>query len=385
MKPIYLDYNGTTPHAPEVIEAMRPFLETEFGNPSSAHWYGIAPRQAVDTARHQVARLLNCRPQEVIFTSGGTESNNHAIRETARAMREKGHHIITSTVEHPAVLDVCRYLAREGFETTYLPVDAEGAVDPADVEKAIRPTTILVTIMHANNEVGTIQPISDISRIAKSRGIVVHTDAAQSVGKIPTDVQTLGVDLLSLAGHKLYAPKGIGALYVRPPLNLGKFFHGAGQESGRRAGTENVLEIAGLGKACDIAAKNPAENMKHMQVLRDRLHDGLMRSVDKLRLNGHLEKRLPNTLSLSFRGLEANRILEEIGSDVAASAGAACHSGSVSVSHVLEAMRVPMEWAKGCLRFSVGRMTTPEEIDMAVEVVAAAADRLRRNNTAAEI
>lgn len=385
MKPIYLDYNGTTPHAPEVIEAMRPYLETEFGNPSSSHWYGVSPRQAVDTARRQVARLLNCRPQEVIFTSGGTESNNHAIRETARAMRNKGQHIITSSVEHPAVLDVCRHLEKEGFETTYLPVNSEGAVDPAAVEKAIRPTTILVTIMHANNEVGTIQPIPDITKIAKSYGIVMHTDAAQSAGKIPTDVQTLGVDLLSLAGHKIYAPKGIGALYIRPPLNLGKFFHGASQEFGRRAGTENVLEIAGLGKACDIALTNLAANMKHMQVLRDRLHDGLVRLVAELRLNGHIENRLPNTLSVSFRGLEANRMLEEIGTEVAASAGAACHSGSVSVSHVLEAMHVPMEWAKGCLRFSVGRMTTAEEVDRAIAVVAAAAGRLRGENTAAEI
>lgn len=383
MKPIYLDYNGTTPHAPEVIEAMRPFLETEFGNPSSSHWYGVGPKRAVDTARSQVARILNCRPQEVIFTSGGTESNNHAIRGTARALRAKGNHLITSVVEHPAVLEVCRHLEGEGFETTYLPVDAEGTIDPAAVENAIRPETILITIMHANNEVGTIQPISEISRIAKSRGIVVHTDAAQSVGKILSDVKELGVDLLSIAGHKIYAPKGIGALYIRSPLQPEKFCHGAGQEMERRAGTENVLEIVGLGKACDVAAQNLQTNMAQMQQLRDRLYKGLTDSVGDFRLNGHPLNRLPNTLSLSFKGLEANRFLEEIGSEVAASAGAACHSDSVSVSHVLRAMNVPLEWAKGCLRFSVGRMTTPEEIDRTIVAVTKAVNRMRLGNSPA--
>jgi len=383
MKPIYLDYNGTTPHAPEVIEAMRPFLETEFGNPSSSHWYGAGPRRAVDAARKQVARLLNCRPQEVIFTSGGTESNNHAIRGTARALRAKGNHIITSVFEHPAVLEVCRHLEGEGFETTFVPVDTEGIVDPAAIEKTIRPETILITIMHANNEVGTIQPISEISRIAKSRGIAFHTDAAQSVGKILSDVQELGVDLLSLAGHKIYAPKGIGALYIRPPLEPENFCHGAGQERARRAGTENVLEIVGLGKACDIATKNLQANMAQMQKLRDRLHEGLTRAVGNIRLNGHPLKRLPNTLSLSFKELEANHLLEEIGNEVAASAGAACHSDTVSVSHVLRAMDVPLEWAKGCLRFSVGRMTTPEEIDRTIVAVAAAVNKMRFENSPA--
>jgi len=377
MKPIYLDYNGTTPHAPEVIDAMRPFFETEFGNPSSAHWYGKGPRRALATARGQVAQLLNCQPEEVIFTSGGTESNNHAIQGAARALRDRGNHIITSTVEHPAVLEVCRYLESNGFEITYLPVDAEGAVDPADVTKVIRPATVLITIMHANNEVGTIQPISEISQIAHDHGIIVHTDAAQSAGKIPTDVQKLGVDLLSVAGHKIYAPKGIGALYIRSPLKLGKFCFGAGQEMGQRAGTENILEIVGLGTACAIAARDLKTNMKRMLQLRDRLHDGLARSVRGTRFNGNLEKRLPNTLSLSFKGLEANRILEEIGRDVAASAGAACHSDSVSVSHVLEAMDVPLEWAMGCLRFSVGRMTTPDEIDKTIEVVTTAVNKMR--------
>ena len=371
-QPIYLDYNGTTPHDPAVIEAMRPFLETEFGNPSSSHWYGIRPKQAVDTARRQVAGILNCDPAEVIFTSGGTEANNHAIFGMVRQSAQKGSHIITSSFEHPAVHQVCRYLESEGIETTYLPVDSDGLVDPADVEKAVRPSTLLITIMHANNEVGTIQPIAEICRIAEQHGIAVHTDAAQSVGKIPAEVSQLGVDLLSVAGHKIYAPKGIGALYVRPPLMPEKFCHGAGQEAGRRAGTENVLEIVGLGKACEIAQRDLKKNMDHMKSLRDRLHEGLMSRISETRLNGHQVHRLPNTLSISFKGWEANRILETIGREVAASAGAACHSDSVQISHVLEAMNVPFEWAKGTVRFSVGRMTTREDIDRAIEVVAEA-------------
>ena len=372
IKPIYLDYNGTTPHDPEVIDAMRPFLETEFGNPSSSHWYGIKPKQAVDKARGQVAGILNCNPEEVFFTSGGTESNNHAILGVARRFEKKGNHIITSNFEHPAVLEVCRYLEKHGFETTYLPVDKVGLIDPADVENAIRPTTILITLMHANNEVGTVQPIADISRIAKKYGIVVHTDAAQSVGKAPTNIETLGVDLLSLAGHKVYAPKGVGALYVRSPLVPEKFCHGAGQEMGWRAGTENVLEIVGLGKACEIAQRDLDKNIAHMKFLRDRLHEGLMAQTPDIRLNGDRQHCLPNTLSVSFRGQEANRILEDIGLEVAASAGAACHSDTVEISHVLEAMDVPLEWAKGTLRFSVGRMTTEAEIDKTIQVVAEA-------------
>jgi len=377
IKPIYLDYNATTPHDPEVIEAMRPFLETEFGNPSSSHWYGIKPKQAAETARRQVAGILNCRPTEVFFTSGGTESNNHAIRGVARRFREKGNHIITSNFEHPAVIEVCRYLEADGFETTLLPVSKDGLVDPTDVERALRPSTILITVMHANNEVGTIQPIAEISRIAKKHDIAMHTDAAQSVGKIPTDVEHLGVDLLSVAGHKVYAPKGIGALYVRSPLEPEKFCFGAGQEMGRRAGTENVLEIVGLGKACEIAQQNLEKDMGRMKFLRDRLHEGLLGRIFDIRLNGHLQHRLPNTLNISFKDLEANRILEDIDLEVAASAGAACHADSVEISHVLRAMKIPLEWAKGTLRFSVGRMTTEAEIDKTIRVVADAVNKLK--------
>ena len=376
-KPIYLDYNGTTPHDPEVVAAMRPFLETEFGNPSSSHWYGHEPRKAVDLARKQVAGILNCAPEEIFFTSGGTESNNHAIGGVARQLKEKGNHIITSNFEHPAVFEVCRHLEKDGFETTYVPVNQEGLVDPADVEQAIRPSTILVSIMHANNEVGTVQPIAEISRIAHANGIVTHTDAAQSVGKLPTDVGLLGVDLLSVAGHKIYAPKGIGALYVRPPLVLEKFCHGAGQEMGWRAGTENVLEIVGLGKACDLAKRDLEKNGSRMKYLRDRLHEGLLGQLSDIRLNGHYENRLPNTLSISFHGLEANRILEEISADVAASAGAACHSDLVEISHVLKAMQIPLVWAKGTVRFSVGKMTTEAEIDRTIGAVVNTVKKLK--------
>jgi cysteine desulfurase len=376
-KPIYLDYNGTTPHAPEVIAAMRPFLETEFGNPSSGHAYGRRPREAVATARQQVADLLNCQPEEIIFTSGGTESNNHAIRGAARRRRGKGNHIITSAFEHPAVLDVCRHLETEGFETTYLPVSAEGLVNTADVEKAIRPTTILITVMHANNEVGTLQPIAAIGRIARRHGIPLHTDAAQSVGKVPVDVAALGVDLLSVAGHKLYAPKGVGALYVRSSLDIEKFCQGAGQEAGRRAGTENVLEIVGLGTACESARQELEIHARRMKPMRDRLHAGLKEAIPATRLNGHPEKRLPNTLSVAFKGIEAQRLLDAIGGEVAASAGAACHAETIEISHVLEAMHVPTAWARGTVRFSLGRMTTAEEIEKTIQVVGRGVEQLR--------
>jgi len=378
VQPIYLDYNGTTPHDPEVIAAMRPFLETDFGNPSSSHWYGIRPKRAVAAARRQVAGLLNCLPEEVFFTSGGTESNNHAIKGMARALKSKGRHIVTCAVEHPAVLDVCRHLEQEGFETTVVDVDETGMVSVDDVAAAIRPDTILISIMHANNEVGTIQPIEAIAEIALKNGICLHTDAAQSLGKIFVDVQSMNVDMLSVAGHKLYAPKGVGALYVRKGRLPEKFCHGAGQEMGWRAGTENVMAGVGLGKACEMADRNLDYAGRHLKAMRDRLHAGLADRLMDIRLNGHPEKRLPNTLSLSFKGLEANRILEEIGLEVAASAGAACHSDTVNLSHVLEAMRVPMEWAKGTVRFSMGRMTTADQIDRAIDVVIKAVQRLRK-------
>jgi len=371
-KPIYLDYNATTPHDPEVIDAMRPFLEEEFGNPSSSHWYGTRPKKAVMEARSRVASLLNCEAEEIIFTSGGTESNNHAVKGVALACRDKGNHIITSQIEHPAILEVCEYLEKTGYEVTYLPVDEHGMVRVSDVSDAITSKTILITIMHANNEVGTIQPIAEISELAKKHGILLHTDAAQSLGKISTDVGTLGVDLLSVAGHKLYAPKGVGALYIRSGLILTQFMHGAGQESGWRAGTENVLEIVGLGKACEVARRDLEKNMDHMQAMRNRLYDGIKTECHQVRLNGHPEKRLPNTLSISFHNFEANRILEKIGLEVVASAGAACHSDTIEISHVLKAMNVPLDWAKGTLRLTTGRHTTADDIDRAVQVISEA-------------
>ena len=375
-KPIYIDYNATTPHDPEVIEAMRPYFEEEFGNPSSSHYYGSKPKQAVIKARKQVASLLNCAPEEIIFTSGGTESNNFAIKGCAESFGHKGNHIITSQIEHPAVLEVCRFLGKNGFEVTYLPVDEFGLVNVADVKAAIRKKTVLISIMHANNEVGTIEPIAEIAQLAKQHDIIFHTDAAQSVGKLSVDVSKLGVDLLSIAGHKVYAPKGVGALYMRKGLSPAKLMHGAGQEMTIRPGTENVLEIVGLGMACEIARRDLEKNIKHMQAMRDRLFEAIKKGCAPVKLNGHPQKRLPNTLSISFLNSEANRILEAIGSEVAASAGAACHSDTVQISDVLKAMAVPPDWAKGTLRLTTGRMTTGEEIDRAARVICAAVQKM---------
>lgn len=366
-KPVYLDYNGTTPHDPQVAVVMRHFLENDFGNPSSNHWYGNKPRQSVDKARRQVADLLNCSPEEIIFTSGGTESNNHAIKGSALKNENHGGHIITSNIEHPAVLEVCRYLERFGYDTTFLPVDRYGMVDPESVDAAIRPDTCLITIMHSNNEVGTIQPIEAISAISRIYGIALHTDACQSVGKVDIDVKALDIDLLSLAGHKLYGPKGVGSLYIKKGFRIEKYCHGASQERGARGGTENVLEVAGMGEACAVSAKNMQQNVNHMIALRDKLHNDLKKKLgDLIVLNGHSEQRLPNTLSLSFKGLKAQSLLHAVRFDVAASAGAACHSDRVEISHVLAAMGVSDSDAEGTLRFSVGRMTTPGEIDRVV-------------------
>ena len=369
MKPVYLDYNATTPTDPEVADAMRPYLEDFFGNPSSAHPFGEKAREAVRKARTRVAELLGCDPSELVFTSGGTESNNFALKGAAYALRESGKHIITSAVEHPAIMEVCRYLENEGFRITIVPVDRTGRVNPDDVGRAIMPETILVSIMHANNEVGTIEPIDEIGRIARHHGIVFHTDAAQSVGKIPTRVDALGVDLLSLAGHKLYGPKGIGALYIRQGTALHTFIHGAGQEGGRRAGTENVLEIVGLGTACEIAGRDMEKNAGRMKEMRERLHRGVMQGPVKPHLNGHPECRLPNTLSVSFPGVQASALLEKLKEKVAASAGSACHADRVSISPVLEAMGVPEKIALGTVRLSTGKSTGPDEIDKAVAAI----------------
>lgn len=379
MEHIYLDYNATTPISDEVKQAMLPYLGEKFGNPSSTHWFGVQTKMALVKARSQIAAMLGCDSDDIIFTSGGSEANNLAIKGYALANRDKGRHIITSAIEHPAVLEVCRFLEQHGFSITFLPVDEFGLVAPENFRKAIRPDTILATIMHANNEVGTIQPIAELSAIARDHNIVFHTDAAQSIGKIPVRINELGVDMLSIAGHKFYAPKGIGALYVRHGIELEKQIHGADHEYDRRAGTENVLEIAGLGQACESVHENLAQNQLILKERADQLLTGLQK-LDHVRLNGHTEKRLPNTVSLSFYKLEANTILDELDT-IAASAGAACHSADITVSHVLEAMQVPTEWAMGTIRFSVGLQTTTEEIERAIDKVTTVIQNLRGEHT----
>ncbi len=375
MGDIYLDYNATTPIDPQVAEAMLPYIHGLFGNPSSGHAFGMEARRGVDDARRQVSSLLGCDADDLIFTSGGTEANNHAIKGVAAAHRERGNHIITSSVEHPAVTEVCRYLEGQGYRVTYLPVDECGLVDPMQVEEAISPETVLVSVMHANNEVGAIQPISEMAEIARRHGALFHTDCAQSVGKIPVRVDDLGADLLSIAGHKLYAPKGIGALYIRPGVRLEKLMHGANHEMDRRAGTENVIQMVGLGRACELIEQDLDAYSRHMSEMRDRLEQGLLGTAATARVNGHQGKRLPNTSSIAFKGLEADRILASLPT-VAASAGAACHSDQVEVSHVLAAMNVPTEYAMGTLRFSVGRFTTGDEIDRAVAEIGEVVDSM---------
>lgn len=362
---IYLDFNASTPIAPEVAEAMRPFLTQHFGNPSSRHWAGEPVREAVERARRQVAGLLQCHPSEIVFTSGGSESNNHAIKGAFFALREKGNHIITTQIEHPAVLNPCRFLEKLGGKVTYIGVDRFGRVDPEEIEKAITLKTILISVMHANNEVGTIQPIEEISMMAKEHGILFHTDAAQSVGKIETKVDDLGVDLLSIAGHKVYAPKGVGALYIRGGTPVEPLIHGAGHESGRRAGTENVLLIVGLGKACEIAKKYSDDDK--IRDFRDRFWNLLEENFGSgIIVNGHFTHRLPNTLNISFIGKLGGEILSQL-EGVAASTGAACHSGSVELSPVLRAMGISPEVGMGAIRFSLGRTTTIEELEGVVE------------------
>ena len=365
MKRIYLDYNASTPIAPEVGAAMQAYLAEHFGNPSSLHWAGAPAKAAVEQARAQVARRLGCSSGEIVFTSGGSEANNHAIKGAFFARRSQGGHMITTRVEHPATLQPCRFLETLGAEVTYVPVDRTGRVDPEDIRRAITGRTILITVMHANNEVGTIQPIREIAALARERGILFHTDAAQSVGKIPTDVVELGVDLLSVAGHKLYAPKGVGALYIRRGVQIEPLIHGAGHESGRRAGTENVLLDVGLGVACELAAtwiERP-----EIRRLRDGFWEMLGEAFgDRIVLNGHPTERLPNTLSVSFVGHSGEEILARL-EGVAASTGSACHSGQVKLSPVLEAMGVPPEVGMGAIRFSLGRHTIREEIEEVVQ------------------
>ncbi len=375
---IYLDYNATTPIDKEVADAMKPYLYDLFGNPSSSHSYGAKTKMAVENARKQVAKLLNCSSSEIIFTSGGSEANNYAIKGYAYANSHRGKHIITSTIEHPAVFEVCKYLEKQGFQVSYIPVDEDGIVQIDNLEDAITSETILVTVMHANNEIGTIQPISEISKICKKHNIIFHTDAAQSVGKYPTDIKELGVDMLSIAGHKLYAPKGIGALYIKDGIVLEKLIHGADHEQNKRAGTENVLEIVGLGKACEIAGRDLGKNLLHMKEMCDLLHKNITDKVKDVKLNGHPDLRLPNTLNISFYGIEANVLLNEMElNDIAASAGAACHTDSIDVSPVLTAINLDQNFAMGTIRFSVGRKTTKDEIVKASNIIVGIIKKLK--------
>lgn len=358
---IYLDYNASTPLAPEVAQAMEPWLAEGFGNPSSTHWAGIPARRALDAARAQVAGLLGCTPSEVVFTSGGSEADNAALKGVWFALREKGDHLVTTRIEHPAVLEPCRWLEGLGARVTRVGVDRFGRVDPDDVRRALTPRTVLVSVMHANNETGTLQPLAELSAVCREAGVLFHTDAAQSVGKIPTRVDALGVDLLAVAGHKLYAPKGVGALYVRRGTPLVPLIHGAGHEGGRRAGTESVLLAAGLGAACEIAGRDPG--MDRTRALRDRFWAGVRELFgDRVVRNGHPDHCLPNTLHVSFLGRTGPEVLASL-PGVAASTGSACHSGRIQLSATLEAMGVSPEAGAGAVRWSLGRFTTAEEIE----------------------
>jgi cysteine desulfurase len=365
MRRLYFDYNASTPLAPKVAAVMREHMDDAFGNPSSAHWAGLPARAAIDESRRQVADLLGASPDEIVFTSGGSEANNFALKGAFFSSRRGAPHIVTTCIEHPATLAPCAFLQRLGADVTHLRVDSAGRIDPDDLRLAITPATILISVMHANNEVGTIQPIQECARIARERGVLFHTDAAQSVGKIPTRVDELGVDLLSLAGHKFYAPKGIGALYIRRDVTLEPLIHGAGHEQGRRAGTESACLIAALGKACELA--KDLSQMQRVSALRDRLWDGLHEILgENIVLNGHRSQRLPNTLNVSFVGKVGADVLGSL-DGVAASTGSACHAGRIELSPVLEAMGVDPRVGMGAVRFSLGRPTTEDEVNALLE------------------
>ena len=372
MNPVYLDYNATTPVDPAVVESMLPYLREHYGNPSSTHSLGKKAHEAVEQARRQVADLLNAQPDEIVFTGGGSEASNLALKGVVFSRLRGffgrwsgGAHIVISAVEHPATTQPCEFLKRLGCRITIVPVDGHGYVDPDAVGKAIAKGAALVSIMHSNNEVGTLQPIKEIAALTRAKGVLLHTDAAQSTGKLPLDVRDLGVDLLTVAGHKLYAPKGVGVLYVRRGVKLEPLIHGAGHENGRRAGTENVPYLVGLGMACDIARRSLPEATERLRQLRDRLWERLRAGLgDRISLNGHPERRLPNTLNVNFAGCVGSELLEKT-PEVAASTGSACHEGRVTQSPVLCAMGVPPALGRGALRLTVGRFTTDDEIDRA--------------------
>jgi cysteine desulfurase len=378
MKQAYFDYAATTPVHPDVVKAMLPYFTEFFGNPSSIHQFGQQAKQAMETARENVAKLLGARPDEIVFTSGGSEADNMALKGVALANEAKGKHIITSAIEHHAVLETAHFLEKRGFRVTYLPVDKYGTVDPQAVSDAISDDTILVSIMHANNEVGTIQPVAQIGAIAKQRGVLFHTDAVQTVGHVPINLKAMNVDLLSASAHKLYGPKGVGILYVRKGTRLVSLIHGGEQERRRRASTENIPGIVGFGKAAEIAMQEMTEEAEHLTALRDKLIDGLLSRINDIRLNGHPTQRLPNNVNVSVRYVEGESMLLNLDMEgIAASTGSACSSGTLEPSHVLLALGLSHEEAHGSIRLSLGRYTTENDIDRVLEVLPRVVSKLR--------
>ena len=377
---IYLDYAATTPLDPRVLEAMLPYMTEQFGNPNSIHSFGREARQAVDEAREKIAQLLNCQPSEIVFTSGGTESDNLALRGVAEAYGHKGNHIVTTAIEHHAVLRTCRALEDKGFSVTYLPVDEHGLVFPEQVVEAVNENTVLVSIMHANNEIGTIEPIAKIVKAVKEKrpDIIVHTDAVQTVGHIPVDIQELGVDLLSFSAHKFYGPKGIGGLFIRKGVRLVPQVTGGGQERNRRSGTENVAGIVGMARALELAVEEMPTELPRLQALRDELIEGVLNSVPESRLNGHPNLRLPHNANFSFRGIDGETLLLQLDMHgIAASSGSACSSGSLEPSHVLLALGLDYELAIGSLRITLGRFTTREHIVRLLDLLPKVVEKLR--------
>jgi len=370
VKKIYFDHNATTPILPIVAEFVQPFFSEFFGNPSSLHWAGREVRGYFDDAREQVASLIHAKPGEIVFTGCGSESDNHAIKGVAFSRKNRGNHIITTTIEHPAVLNTCKYLETMGYEVTYLPVDQEGQIEPDDVEKAIQKSTILISVMYANNETGNVLPIHEIGNIAREHDIIFHSDTVQAMGKIDIDIESLNVDLASFAGHKVYAPKGVGVLYVREGLEIDNLIHGGHQEGGRRAGTENVIGAVVFGKACEVIARDMFNENKRIEGLRQRLLDGILERIDHVRFNGHPTRRLPNTLNLSFEFVKAESLLIALDlNGIAVSSGSACSSGSTEPSHVLLAMSIPAETCQSAIRLSLGRSNTEEDIGYTLSVL----------------
>lgn len=375
---IYFDHAATTPLNKQVLETMLPFFTNGYGNASSIYSIGRESKKAVEEAREQVAKAINCQPREVFFTASGTEADNWALKSAAYLNRSKGNHIITSKIEHPAILETCRHLENKGFDVTYIPVDAEGIVSLESIIEAIRPDTILISVMLANNEIGTIQPIAEIGKIAKEKGIVFHTDAVQAIGNIPVDVNELNIDMLSLTAHKFYGPKGVGALYVKKSLKLGAFMHGGHQERGRRAGTENVAGIVGLGKSIEIAVQNLDQHVRKLTNLREMTYNAVVEKIPYIKLNGHRTKRLPGNLNFSFEFIEGESLLLMLDmKGFAASSGSACTSGSLDPSHVLLAIGLPHEIAHGSLRLSFGDANTEEDVNKLMQELPVIVQKLR--------